>query len=123
MVENADDDLGETKPIFVENFGDVKPPKVEAKPNIVGASIHVEASLYVDSGVVPLDVNEVEMTLFFSEEVKLKDRDDFLNWVRRQSNRAGFTIVIHRSNLINPMFRLVCKRSGDHKVSNKKIEA
>jgi hypothetical protein len=65
MVENADDDPGETKPNFVENFGDVKPPKVEAKPNIDGASVHVEASLYVDSGVVPLDANEVDTTQFF----------------------------------------------------------
>jgi len=47
MVENADDDPGETKSNFVENFGDVKPPKVEAKPNIDVASVHVEASLYV----------------------------------------------------------------------------
>jgi len=30
MVENVDDDPGETKPNIVENFGDVKPPKVEA---------------------------------------------------------------------------------------------
>jgi len=34
MVENADDDPGETKPNFVKNSGDIKPPKVEAKPNI-----------------------------------------------------------------------------------------
>ena len=64
-VENADDDPGETKPIFFENSGDVKPPKVEAKSNIDGASVHVEASLYVNSGVVPLDASEVDMTLFF----------------------------------------------------------
>jgi len=31
IVENADDDPDETKPIFVENSGDVKPLKVEAK--------------------------------------------------------------------------------------------
>jgi len=47
MVENADDDPGETKPIFVKNSGDVIPPKVEAKPNIEGAFIHVKASLYI----------------------------------------------------------------------------
>ncbi|AES60909.1 hypothetical protein MTR_1g072340 [Medicago truncatula] len=57
MVEYTDDDAVETKPIFVDNFGDVKPPKVEVKPNIDEASVHVEASLYVDSGVVPLDAN------------------------------------------------------------------
>jgi len=69
IVENTDDDSGETKSIFVENFGDVKLLKIEAKPNIDGASVHVEASLYVDSGVVPLDANEVHTDHFFFEEV------------------------------------------------------
>jgi len=40
MVENTKGDLGETKPNFVEKSGDVKPPKVKAKPNIDGASVH-----------------------------------------------------------------------------------
>ena len=66
MVENADDDPVETKLIFVDNFGDVNPPKVEAKPNIDGASVHVETSLYVDFDVVPLDANEVDTTQFFT---------------------------------------------------------
>jgi len=65
MVENAKDDPGETKPNFVEKSGDVKPPKVEAKPNIAGASVHVEASKYVNSGVLPLHANEVDTTRFF----------------------------------------------------------
>jgi len=67
MVGNAEDDSGETKPNFVEKFGDVKPPKVEAKPNIDGASVHVEASKYVDSGVLPLHVNEVDTARFLSD--------------------------------------------------------
>ncbi|KEH34641.1 hypothetical protein MTR_3g467720 [Medicago truncatula] len=54
MVENAKDVPRETKPNFVEFFGDVKPPKVEAKPNINGAS------KYVDSGVLPLQAHEVD---------------------------------------------------------------
>jgi hypothetical protein len=66
MVENTNDDPGETKPNFVEKSGNVKPPKVEGKPNMDRASVHVEASLYVDSGVVPLDANEVDTTKFFS---------------------------------------------------------
>jgi len=68
MVENADDDSFETKLIFVDNFRDVTPPKVEAKPNIDGASVHVEVSLYVDSGVIPFDANEVDTAQFFSSE-------------------------------------------------------
>jgi len=70
MVENAEDVPRETKPNFVEIFGDVKPPKVVAKPNIDGASVHVEASNYVDSGVLPLHVHEVDTARFFSDDVK-----------------------------------------------------
>jgi len=32
----------------------------------------------------------------------------------------GFTIVTQRSSLINPILRLVCERSGAHKVPEKK---
>jgi len=113
----------ERQPNFVEKSGDVKPPKVEAKPNIDGASVQVEASLYVDSGVLPLHANEVDTTRFFSDDVKWKDRETLLNSVRRQANKEGFTIVIQRSSLINPLVRLVCERSGAHKVPEKKTEA
>ncbi|KEH24907.1 hypothetical protein MTR_6g007833 [Medicago truncatula] len=97
MVENAEDVPGETKPNFVEFFGDVKPPKVEAKPNIDGASVHVEASKYVGSGVLPLQAHEVDTARFFSYDVKSKDREELLEWARRQSNKAEFTIVTQRS--------------------------
>jgi len=80
--------IWERQPIFVKNSRDVKPPKVEGKTNIDGAFVHVEASLYVDSGVVPLDANKVDTTLFFSKDVKSKDMDDLLNWKRRQANRV-----------------------------------
>ena len=66
MVENAEDDPGETKPNFVEISGDVEPPKVVAKPNIDGASVHVEASKNVDSGVLPLHAHEVDTARFSS---------------------------------------------------------
>ncbi|AET05296.1 hypothetical protein MTR_8g103800 [Medicago truncatula] len=81
MVENAEDVPGETKPNFVEFFGDVKPPKVEAKLNINGASN------YVDSGVLPLQAHEVDTTRFFSDDVKSKDSEELLEWTRRQANK------------------------------------
>ncbi|KEH34888.1 hypothetical protein MTR_3g074010 [Medicago truncatula] len=46
--------------------------RVETKPNIDGASVHVEASLYVDSGVVPLDANEVDTAHFFPKKLNGK---------------------------------------------------
>ncbi|AET01027.1 hypothetical protein MTR_5g098640 [Medicago truncatula] len=114
MVENTEDDPGETKLNLVKKSGDVKQPNVEAKPSINGASVHVEASLYVDFGVLPPHANEVDMARFFSNDVKWKDRDDLLNWVHRQENKARFTIVIQRSSLINPMVQLVCERMVVH---------
>ncbi|KEH29686.1 hypothetical protein MTR_4g048360 [Medicago truncatula] len=65
MVENAEDIPGETKPNFVEIFGDVKPSKVKAKPNIDGTSVHVEASKYVHSGVLPLHAHKVDTAMFY----------------------------------------------------------
>jgi len=60
---------------------------------------------------------------FFSDDVKWKDREELLEWARRQANKAGFTIVTQRSSLINPMLRLVCERSGAHKVPGKKNQS
>jgi len=114
------DDPGETKPNFVKIFGDVKPPKAVVKPNIDGASVHVEASKNVDSGVLPLNAHEVDTARFFSNDVKWKDREELLEWARRQANKAGFTIVTQRSSLVSPMLCLVCERSGAHKVLGKK---
>ncbi|KEH33960.1 hypothetical protein MTR_3g455770 [Medicago truncatula] len=73
MVENAEDVPGETKPSFVKIFGDVKPPKVEAKLIIDGASVHVEASKYVcGSGVLPLQAHEVDTARFFQTTLSRK---------------------------------------------------
>jgi len=65
MVENAEDVPGETKSNFVEISGDVKPPKVVVKPNINGASVHVETSKNVDSGVLPLMPTKLTRLGFF----------------------------------------------------------
>ena len=113
MTENAEDVLEETKRNFVQISGDVKPPKVEVKPNIE------QASKYVSPGVVPLQAHEVDTARFFSDDIKFQDREELLGWVRCQANKAGFTIVTQRSSLIHPILRLVCERSGAHKVPKK----
>lgn len=114
MTENAEDVSEETKHNFVQISGDVKPPKVEVKPNIE------QASKYVSPGVVPLQAHEVDTARFFSDDIKFQDREELLGWVRCQANKAGFTIVTQRSSLIHPILRLVCERSGAHKVPKKK---
>ena len=82
----------------------------------------VEA-LHVNSDVSNLRDNEVDTTHFFSSQNTWKDKDEYLGWVRRQSNMAGFTVVIKISCAIsNPMLDLVCERSGEHKVLKKKLK-
>ena len=72
MTENAEDVSGETKRNFVQISGDVKPPKVEVKPNIE------QASKYVSPGVVPLQAHEVDTARFFSDDIKFQDREELL---------------------------------------------
>ena len=118
MVENADDDLGDRKPSVVDSIKVEAPIKVEASVK-VEASAKVEASC-VNSDVWKLRDNEVDTTHFFST---WKDRDELLSWVRQQANRAGFTVIIRRScEGRNAMLELVCERSGEHKVPNRKVK-
>jgi len=56
---------------------------------------------------------------FLPDDVKWKDREELLEWARRQANKARFTIVTQRSSLINPMLCLVCERSETHKTPKK----
>jgi len=72
--------------------------------------------------VSQVGVNEVDTTHFFSSQDTWKDIDDLLSWIRWQANMAGFTGVIQRSNLKNPMLELMCERGGDHKVHKKRLK-
>jgi len=60
---------------------------------------------------------------FFPDDIKQKDREELLEWARRQANKAGFTTVTQRSSLVDPMLCLVCERSRAYKVPEKKTEA
>ena len=78
----------ERQPNFVEISGDVKPPKVEAKPNIDGASIHVEASKYVGPGILPLQAHEVDTARFFRATLSGKIENNCLSgYVIKQIRR------------------------------------
>jgi len=121
MVENASDDPGDRKPSVVDSIKVEAPIKVEASVK-VEASIKVEASS-VNSDVWKLRDNEVDTTHFFPTRDTWKDKDELLGWVRRQANRAGFTVIIIRScEGRNAMLELVCERSGEHKVSKTKVK-
>ena len=92
MVENASDDPGDRKPSVVDSI------KVEALIK-VEASVKVEAFVKVEASSVNSDVwklrdNVVDTAHFFSTRDTWKDKDELLGWVRRQANRAGFTVII-----------------------------
>ncbi|AES68811.1 FAR1 DNA-binding domain protein [Medicago truncatula] len=113
MVENA----GDRKPSVVE----IKPPKHEVSVK-VAVSVKVEATS-VNAGVWKLRDNEVDTTHFFSSRETWKDKDELIGWVRRQANKAGFTITIKRSCAVsNHILELVCESSGEQKVSKKKVK-
>jgi len=131
MVEIADDDPVETKPSFVNYFDEIKSPKVEAsvdvKNNTNEAFVYVESfvnveALHVSSGASQLGVNKVDMTHFFSSQDTRKSRDKLLSLIHRQENRAEFTVVRERLSIKNPILKLICERSGDHKVPKKRLE-
>jgi len=131
MIEIADDDSVETKLSFVNYFGEIKPPKVEALVNVKNntneAFVYVESfvnaeALHVNSGASQLGINKVDMTHFFSRQDTWKDRDKLLSLIHQQENRVGFTVVRERSSIKNPMLELICERSGDHKVPKKRLE-
>ena len=114
----------------VESAGDRKPRvvdsiKVEALIK-VEASVKVEASIKVEASSVNSDVwklrdNKVDTAHFFSTRHTWKDKDELLGWVRRQTNRDGFTVIIRRScEGRNVMLELVLERSGEHKVPREK---
>jgi len=95
MVENTSDDPGDRKPSVVDSI------KVEALIK-VEASVKVEAFVKVEASSVNSDVwklrdNVVDTAHFFSTRDTWKDKDELLGWVRRQVNRAEFTIIIRRS--------------------------
>jgi len=67
--------------------------------------------------------NEADTTHFFPTRDTWKDKDELLGQVRRQANRAGFTVIIRRScEGRNAMLELVCERSGEHKVPKTKVK-
>jgi len=127
MVENADDDPGDLKPSVVDSVKVEAPIKVEVSMK-VEVSVKVEASVEFEASCVNSDVwklrdNEVDTTHFFSTRDTWKDKDELLGWVRRQANKAGFTVIIRRScEGRNAMLELVCERSSEHKVPNRKVK-
>jgi len=60
-------------------------------------------------------VIEVNTESFFITNERWKDREELLDWIRRQAARAGFTISIDKSSTITPYMMMQCGRSGEYK--------
>jgi hypothetical protein len=98
-----------------------KPP-IELKPNIDELDI---AQPHI---VEPYEVVIVNTVNYFFTFEKYKVQDNLINWCRAEAAKAGFTIVIKKSNIGSgqrkPFFILGCERGGVYKErkNNLKIE-
>ncbi|KEH19763.1 hypothetical protein MTR_8g467980 [Medicago truncatula] len=68
-----------------------------------------------------LTTDELQLDQYSTKDT-WKVRDDMINWVCRQANRARFTIFIVRCNLKKSMLLLACEWNGDYKAPKKKVK-
>jgi len=115
MVENVGEDGVEPKPAKSKAFGvasgDIKPTKeVEFKVKFPFQAhiVHNQAKS-VPTGVRVIEVNTGS---FFTTNERWKDREELLDWIRRQAARAGFTISIDKSSTITSYMTMQCERRG-----------
>ena len=100
MVEKLADDGVEPKPAIIEASGDVKPTvNVNLKVKIPFQAQIEEKPKPVPIGVAKVRGNEGDTASFFLTNERWREKDDLLGWVRRQAERAGFTISIDKSSL------------------------
>jgi len=119
MVENVAGDGIESKPAIIEAFGetsgDVKPTvNVKLKVKIPFQAHIEEKPKPVPTSVAKVRSIEVDVGSFFITNEIWRERDDLLDWVRRQSARARFTISIDISSLKRPFLTMQCERSGEY---------
>jgi hypothetical protein len=100
----------------------VEPP-LELKPNIDEPAIE-------QANVVEPDVEQPNVVVntgnYFFHCEKYKVRDEMIEWCRKEATKAGFTIVIGKSdnggNRRKPYFLLSCSRGGVYKENKRKLK-
>jgi len=105
MVYNVAGDDVEPKPTKNEAFGDVK-PTVNVKP------FKVQVPKPVPIGVV---CEGRDTASFFTTNARWREREELLDWVRRQGVRAGFAVCIDKSVIKRPYLTMQCEMSGIYK--------
>ncbi|GAU48301.1 hypothetical protein TSUD_132260 [Trifolium subterraneum] len=110
----------------------VEPP-LELKPNIDEPAIEqanvvepdVEQPNVVEPAVEQPNIVVNTDNYFFQCE-KYKVRDEMIEWCRKEATKAGFTIVIGKSdnggNRRKPYFLLSCSRGGVYKENKRKLK-
>ncbi|GAU37262.1 hypothetical protein TSUD_319160 [Trifolium subterraneum] len=98
-------------------------PLLELKPNIDEPAIE-------QANVVEPDVEQPNVVVntgnYFFQCEKYKVRDEMIEWCRKEATKAGFTIVIGKSdnggNRRKPYFLLSCSRGGVYKENKRKLK-
>jgi len=99
MVDNVTGDDVEPKPAKIEASGDVK-PTVNVKPFKIKIPFQVNIGKIEEPKPVPISVvcKVRETVSFFTTNARWREREELLGWVRRQGERAGFTVCIDKSS-------------------------
>jgi len=89
----------EPKPAKIEASGDVK-PTVNVKPFKIKIPFQVNIGKIEEPKPVPISVvcKVRETVSFFTTNARWREREELLGWVRRQGERAGFTVCIDKSS-------------------------
>ena len=127
MVDNVADDDVEPIPAkneasddaFGEGSGDVK-PTVNVKPfQRCQVKIPFQARIGKIEEPKPVPIGVVcevrDTASFFTTNARWREREELLGWVRRQGERAGFTVCIDKSVIKRPYLTMQCERSGIYK--------
>jgi len=118
MVENGAGDDVEPKPAKKEASSDVK-PTVNVKPFQVKIPFQARIDKIEEPKLVPIGVvyEGRDTASYFTTNARWRERQELLDWVRRQGARAGFGVCIDKSIIKRPYLTMQCERSGIYKPS------
>ena len=100
----------------------VVPPAIVVAPDIPQGNV-IEPG--IDEAEDAHDIS-VDTGRYFYNAAKFKVRDDLIDWCRREALKAGFSMVIEKSDNGNhnrkPYFILGCERGGVYKEPKRKLK-
>jgi len=124
MVDNAAGDDVEPKPAKNEAFGDASgegsgdvKPTVNVKPFKVKIPFQARIGKIEEPKPVPIGVvfEGRDTASFLTTNARWRERQELLDWVRRQGVRAGFSVCIDKSVIKRLCLTMQCEMSGIYK--------